>query len=93
MSHATASTSREHFKTFDASGLYAIIRAKLAEDYGQDYCIADLAHALGLERSTVSARLNELRTFGELECTGKKPSKTTGITAYHYRLVIQPTLL
>lgn len=93
MTHQTASTSRKHYRTFDASGLYAIIKAKMLEDTERDWNIADLAHALGLERSTVSARMNELREFGELEFTTKKASHTTGIVANHYKLRIQPTLL
>jgi hypothetical protein len=91
--HATATTSREHYRTYDASGLYALIKAKMAEDYEQEWCIASLAHALGLERSTVSARMNELRHFGELEYAGKKPSRITGIKSNHYRLRAQNTLI
>lgn len=90
--HNTASTSREHFKTFDARGLYELIMIKLREDAGRDWCIADLAHALGLERSTISARLNELKHSGVLEYTGKKRSARTQIMSMHFKLKVQQSL-
>lgn len=93
MTHSTASTSIAHYKTFDALGLYNLIRSKMMEDVDRDWCIADLAKVLDLERSTVSARMNELRAFGELDSTGKKVSQTTGIMSFHYKLRAQPTLL
>lgn len=91
--HATASTSRDHYRTYDASGLYALIKGKMRDNAERDWCIADLSADLGIDKSTISARLNELRDYGELEYTGKKPSQATGVTANHYRLTVQPTLL
>ncbi len=93
MRHATASTSRNHYKHFDASSLYGLIIAKMREDAEKEWCIADIAHALDLERSTVSGRMHELKEFGVLEFTGEKPSKRTKVKAKHYRLTVQPTLL
>ena len=90
--HQTAPTSREHFKTFVADGLYAVILAKLREDATRDFCIADLADELDLERSTVSARLNELKHQGQLEYTETKKSKCTGIKSMHFRIKLSETL-
>lgn len=59
------------------------------EDPTRDWCIADLAAVLGWERSTVSARLNELKHRGELLYTGKKQSDTTGVKAMHFRLRLE----
>ena len=78
-----AQTSKEHFRTFDAGSLYSLIRKTM---FNGEYCIADLSQELGLEKSTVSTRLNELKNYGELEYTGKKPSHSTGIMSMHFRL-------
>ncbi len=91
--HNTATTSREHYKTYDASGLHALIKAKMRENAHRDWCIADMAEATNIDKSTISARMNELREYGELEYTGKKPSETTGIVSNHYKLIAQPSLL
>jgi len=88
--HQTASTSREAYRNLDAGSLYALILGHMRE--GGEYCIADLAHELHLERSTVSARLNELKHMGKLEYTKKKPSRTTGITSMHWKVKVQPEL-
>lgn len=90
--HRTAKTSLEHFKTFDAGGEYAVILAKLGEDTTRDFCIADLAKELGWDKSTVSARLNELKHLEKIEYTESKKSKTTGVKAMHWRLKVTDTL-
>jgi hypothetical protein len=47
---------------------------------------------LNLERSTVAARLNELKRYGSLAYAGKAPSKATGVMAMQWRLPIKETL-
>lgn len=76
-------TSKNAYRNLDASSLYKIILDLLHD--GGEWCIADIANELGLERSTVSARLNELKHMGSLEYVGKKKSSTTGITAMHWK--------
>jgi Mn-dependent DtxR family transcriptional regulator len=88
--HATASTSREAFRHLDTSSLHALILSLLRE--GGEWAIADVAEELHLERSTVSARLNELKHGGRLEYAGKKPSRRTGITSMHWKIKIQDSL-
>lgn len=88
-----ARTAREHFKTYDAAGWYSRILSVMREDPEQPWCIADLARELGAEKSTISARLNELHTQNQVEIAGEFPSKATGIRARHYQLKQQQALL
>lgn len=83
-------TSIEAYRRLDAGSLYDLILGLLRE--GGEWCISDVAEELHLERSTVSARLNELKNMGKLEYAGKKPSKRTGIKSMHWKLKVQETL-
>ncbi len=47
---------------------------------GGDWSIGELAHALALEKSTVSARVNELRKGGFLVLADKRKDRRSGIT-------------
>lgn len=47
-------------------------------------CISDTAAFLDWEKSTVAARMNELRKLGLLVFAGKRKSETTGITCEFY---------
>ena len=47
-------------------------------------CIADIAAALGMRTSSVSARLNALKELGEIREIGKAKSKTTNRLAIYY---------
>ena len=60
--------------------------AQLKIDGRDGSCIADLSYVLGLDKSTMSARFNELKKAGKIEMVNKRPSKTTGITSEHWRL-------
>lgn len=90
MSHLTASTSIEAYRNLDTSSLCEHILSLLRE--GGEWCIADIGDELHMERSTVSARMNELKHDGKLEYAGKKPSRKTGITSMHWKVKIQPEL-
>ena len=90
--HRTATTSRDHYKTFVATGLYKLILDHMGRNADRPYCIADIADELGLERSTVAARFNELKRQGIISYAGKHRSKKTGILAMHFRLPIRDTL-
>lgn len=80
-------TSIEAYRHLDASSLYDLILGLLRE--GGEWCISDVADELHLERSTVSARLNELKHMGRLEYAGKKPSRRTGIMSMHWKIQLQ----
>jgi predicted ArsR family transcriptional regulator len=88
--HLTQQTSVEAYRHLDASSQYTLILSLMRE--GGEWCIADCARELHLERSTVSARFNELRNMGKLEYAGKRPSQATGITSLHWKLKVQSTL-
>jgi hypothetical protein len=90
--HQTASTSREHFKTFVAEGLHKLILDHMERHRDRAFCIADLAEELNLERSTVAARFNELKHHGAIAYAGKAKSRTTGVMAMMWRLPIRETL-
>lgn len=77
-------TSIEHYHSADFSGLRLRILEALA-DLGES-CIADLAGHLGLEKSTVSARLNELKQAGKVVLVGKRPSRSTGVKSEFWRV-------
>ena len=47
-------------------------------------CIADLAEFMNWQKSTVAARMNELRKLDILVFAGKRKSGTTGITCEFY---------
>lgn len=91
--HQVTQTSVEAYKQLDAKGQYTVIINHLRDIYPESSCIADIATALGMERSTVSARLNELKNDTEkLVYAGKKPSKRTGIKAIHWQSPPSDTL-
>jgi len=92
MTHLTASTSINAYKKLDASSLYEAILSQMRKIAPQSVCISDLATTLHMERSTVSARLNELKNMGSLAYDGKRKSKRTGITSMHWRIKTNETL-
>ena len=49
-------------------------------------CISDIAAYLNWERSTVSARMNELKDKGCIVFVCKRKSSRTGIMSEHYRI-------
>lgn len=56
------------------------------------FCIADVAEMLNAEKSTVSARLNEMTVLHMIQYVEKKRSRTTGLMSKHYQLKVQGTL-
>lgn len=50
------------------------------EARGGDWSIGEVAHALGLEKSTVSARMNELIEAGSLVEKCRRRDRRSGIT-------------
>jgi DNA-binding IclR family transcriptional regulator len=84
--HQTADTSLQAYKRLDATDQYELILNYLRSIYPGSSCIADIATALEMERSTVSARLNELKQSGQIVYDGKRPSERTGINAMHWKI-------
>lgn len=85
-------TSIEAYKGVAKDEWYGRILAIMREAPDLPFCIADLAHAMNAEKSTISARLNEMRKLGMIEETAKARSRTTGILSQHYKLKLQDSL-
>ncbi len=83
MRTAVAETSIRAYRSQDFTSLQDAVLQALKE-LGES-CIADVAAYLNLERSTVAARLNELKKAGALVFVGKRKSETTGITSEFWR--------
>lgn len=65
------------------------------QKHGHNWSIGELARALNLEKSTVSARVNELLASGQLAAKAKRKDRYSGITirpvglpAMHGRLAL-----
>lgn len=52
-------------------------------------CIADVAAYLNMERSTVSARMNELKADGKIVFVCTRKSNRTGVMSDHYRIATE----
>jgi len=80
---AQAITAADAYDRHRASGKAAAQRASIVDHirrHGGDWSIGELAHALGLEKSTVSARLNEaLYETHELVEASRRKDRRSGI--------------
>jgi len=85
-------TSRAAYQNVSFDDWYARILAIMRRDVGVHWCIADMAQELHAEKSTVSARLNEMKNLRIIEEAPKARSRSTGILAYHYKVKIQESL-
>jgi hypothetical protein len=86
MKTCVAETSIACYYSHDFSDHQKAVLAAI--EYLGETCIADLAKFLESEKSSVAARLNEIKKFypGPIVRTGKKQSQTTGITSEHWRI-------
>lgn len=92
MKTAVTQTSREAYQQLDLSHQQQEIIDALV--MLEESCIADLAAYLNWERSTVAARLYELKPptiehpdrLGRIVSVGIKPSNRTGIRSEHWRV-------
>lgn len=78
---AQQTTAADAYDRHRASGKAAAQRASIVDHircHGGDWSIGELAHALGLEKSTVSARLNEAlyETHELVEATRRKDRRS-----------------
>lgn len=92
MTHLTADTSRESFRHLDDTDQRELVMSHFRSISPESSCIADVAAALHMERSTVSARMNTLKNEGVLEYHETRPSKRTGVRAMHFRIKVQEAL-
>lgn len=84
MKTAVRQTSIDAYRLLDLSNLQQQVVEAL--EILEESCIADLGAYLDWDRSTVSARLYELKKLNAVVYSGKKPSNSTGISADHWRL-------
>lgn len=77
-------TAIEAFDARTAAGMPKVQRAKIVAfiaEQGGDWSIGEIADAMNMERSTVSARINELiYEYGRLEARPSRKDKRSGIT-------------
>lgn len=76
-------TACDAYAAHRASGKASAQQARILafiEAHGGDWSIGELAHALALEKSTVSARLRELLDEEKLEAKPNRKDRRSGIT-------------
>lgn len=88
----TTRTSREALRLVNTNEQEEVILALMRKTPEATYCIADAARALGWEKSTVSARMNSLKSKNLIEDAGTFPSHSTGIRSQHYKVKLQDSL-
>lgn len=80
---AQAVTASDAYDRHRASGKAAAQRARIVDHirrHGGDWSIGEIAHALGMEKSTVSARINEaLFETRELVEASRRKDRRSGI--------------
>lgn len=86
-------TSRAAYANVAFDEWFDRIETVMRRDPERPWCIADLASEMNAEKSTISARLNEMLNDKRIERTEKMRSRTTAVLAYHYKLKIQPSLI
>ena len=60
----------------------------IASNTAMDWSIGEVAHFLGLEKSTVSARINELLADESLEAKPNRKDRRSGVTVRPVGLVV-----
>jgi DNA-binding MarR family transcriptional regulator len=67
-----------HKSSGKADAQHAMILAHI-KTHGGDWSIGEIAHALGMEKSTVSPRIRELLDTDELEAKPNRKDRRSGI--------------
>jgi len=84
MKTAVRETSIRAFHDHSRSGAAAGQREKILNllemNPRLDWSIGEIAYAMGMEKSTVSARINELLAVGELEERPRRKDRRSGVT-------------
>lgn len=76
------STAIDAFHAHHASGKAQAQQSRILafiESSGGDWSIGEIAHMLGMEKSTVSGRLNEMLESGSLVAKTKRKCRQSGI--------------
>lgn len=84
MKTAVLETSIDAYHAHQAAGLSQQKRHKILsaiKAMGGDWTICELAHVLGIEKSTVSGRINELLHSGCVEAATKRKDRVSGVMA------------
>jgi len=84
-------TSKEAYHKLKTKTLLKRVLEQIKLDGDSGSCIADIAYVLGLEKSTVSPRFDELKKMRAIVLAGKRPSKATRINSEHWRYIRKPT--
>lgn len=58
----------------------------------RDYSLSELVILTGIEKSTISARVNELRALNRLECAPRRPCSVTNVCIIPSRLPVRGQL-
>lgn len=74
-----------HVKGSHSAGQRADIMGFIDRNHG-DWSIGELAHAMGLQKSTVSARINELLSVSDLVEAPRRKDRVSGITIRPVRI-------
>lgn len=81
-----AETSKRALETVNRREYYGRIRNLMQRYPKRDWCITEVGWSLHEQNSTISARLNEMRSYGWIEKVGERKSRITGVTSTVYRL-------
>lgn len=73
-------TSRQAYAEHRASGLVTASQQKVLEvmRHGRDYSLSELSAMTGIEKSSVSGRINELLASGQVVISRMRTCKVTG---------------
>jgi DNA-binding transcriptional regulator GbsR (MarR family) len=79
-------TSRRALETVNKHEWYGRIVALMRKHPKKDWCISEIANALGEQKSSVSPRLGEMRAYGWITKNGERKSRITNINSVVYVL-------
>lgn len=84
-------TSRQAYAEHRASGLVTASQQKVLEvmRHGRDYSLSELSAMTGIEKSSVSGRINELKKLGQVVESRKRSCHVTGKTVTAVKKAVQ----
>lgn len=86
-----AETSRNAYREHQAAGHVTSSQNAVlsAMQHGRDYSLSELAKMTGIEKSSVSGRINELKNSGKVVESRKRACHVTGKTVNAVKLAVQ----
>lgn len=86
-----AETSIQSYHEHKASGKVTTSQAAILKvmAHGRDYSLSELSAMTGIEKSSVSGRVNELKADGKLVESRKRACHVTGKTIKAVKLAVQ----